>query len=370
MVKLAPVVRALEARGQRVVLVLTGQHPDLAPLMLREAGIVADCELAVRLPGATPSQLMAAILSALGPVMAAWRPPLVIVQGDTVSTLAGALAAAYAGIAVAHVEAGLRTNDLEEPHPEELHRTLVTPMASLHFAPTRLAASALRREGVDASRIHVTGNTGIDALCDTIARLDAGPELAASIERAYPQLVSTRRPLLLATVHRRENIGVRMRNIAAALARLADMDEAEVLLPMHPSPAVQAILRPQLEGRARVHLVPPVDHATMVWMMRRARLLLTDSGGLQEEAPALGLRTLILRRATERAEAVSAGAAELVELQTDSIITAVRRNLARRPMAPVWPFGNGQASARIASIIDNWLGYHQSATAGRSTVSC
>lgn len=325
--------------------------------MLREAGLTADHELGVRMPGATPSQLMPAMLSALAPVMAAWSPPLVLVQGDTASTLAGALGAAYAGIAVAHVEAGLRTHDFDEPHPEELHRRLVTPVASLHFAPTRLAAAALRREGVEAGRIHVTGNTGIDALCETVRRLDSSPEIVAALASAYPCVAAAARPLLLVTTHRRENIGARMHNIAAALARLAASREAEILLPMHPSPAVQAILRPALEGRAGIHLVPPVDHATMVWMMRHASLLLTDSGGLQEEAPALGLRTLVLRRTTERSEAVAAGAAELVELQAESIVSAVRRNLRREPLAPVWPFGVGDAASRIATILDDWLGY-------------
>lgn len=356
-VKLAPVIQALQGRGRRVVLVLTGQHPDLAPIMMRELGLVADHDLGVRLPGATPSQLMAAILSALAPCLAAYRPALVIVQGDTVSTLAGALAAAYAAIPVAHVEAGLRTHDFDEPHPEELHRTLVAPIASLHFAPTRRAAAALKREGVKAANIHITGNSGIDALCETIARLDGSPELVADLARRFPFVVEPGRPLILATIHRRENLGHRMREIAIALARLAAFGEAEIILPLHPSPAVQAILRPVLEGREGVHLLPPVDHATMVWMMRHARLLLTDSGGLQEEAPALGLRTLVLRRTTERSEAISAGAAELVALEADRIVEAVRRNLRRRALQPAWPFGNGRTSALIASIVENWLGY-------------
>ncbi len=355
--KLAPVIRALSSRGHRVVLVMTGQHPDLAPQMLKEVGLQPDIDLGACAPGMAPPQQLANILSRLGPVFAAWRPQLAIVQGDTVSTLAGALGAAYAAVPVAHVEAGLRTHDFDEPHPEELHRTLVTPVASLHFAPTRHAATALRREGVDPAKIHVTGNSGIDALLATVGRLDADPALSVDLARRYPFIAASRRPLLLVTVHRRENIGRRLQAIAAALARLAGFCEAEIALPLHPNPAVQSVLRERLDGLDGVHLIPPVDHLAMVWMMRQARVLLTDSGGLQEEAPVLGLRALVLRRTTERSEALAVGAAELVELQSDSIVSAVRRTLLRKPLRPVQPFGDGQASARIAHIIDDWLGY-------------
>lgn len=356
-VKLAPVIGALRARGHRVILAMTGQHPDLAPLMLRELGLKPDIELAACAPGMAPPQQLASILARLGPVLAAWRPQLVMVQGDTVSTFAGALAAAYARVPIAHVEAGLRTHDFDEPHPEELHRALVAPMASLHFAPTRHAAAALRREGVDPARIHITGNSGIDALLATSERLETDPALAADLAFRHPYAANPRRPLLLVTVHRRENLGRRLQAIAAALARLAAFCEAEIVLPLHPNPAVQRVLRDKLEGLDGVHLIPAVDHVTMVWLMRRARVLLTDSGGLQEEAPVLGLRTLVLRQTTERAEALAAGAAELVELQADSIVSAVRRTLLRRPLRPVLPFGDGHASERIATIIHDWLGY-------------
>jgi UDP-N-acetylglucosamine 2-epimerase (non-hydrolysing) len=356
-VKIAPVIRALRRRDHRVVLAMTGQHPDLAPQMLREIGLQPDIDLGACTPGMAPAQQLASVMGRLGPVLAAWRPQLAIVQGDTVSTLAGALAAAYAQVPVAHVEAGLRTHDFDEPHPEELHRTLVAPIASLHFAPTRLAATALRREGVDASRIHVTGNSGIDALLTTVERLDADAGLSADLAFRFPFVAASRRPLLLVTVHRRENIGPRLQAIAVALARLAGFCEAEIVLPLHPNPAVQLVLRERLDGLDGVHLIPAVDHVSMVWMMRHARVLLTDSGGLQEEAPALGLRTLVLRETTERSEALAAGAAELVELKSDSIVSAVRRTLLRKPLSPMLPFGDGQASARIAAIIDDWLGY-------------
>jgi UDP-N-acetylglucosamine 2-epimerase (non-hydrolysing) len=354
-VKLVPVITALRASGNRVVLAMTGQHPDLAPLMLNEAGVSPDNALAATTPGLAPAQQLSALLAGVAPVFAAWRPAIALVQGDTVSTLAGALAAAYARVPIAHVEAGLRTHDFAEPHPEELHRTLVAPLAQLHFAPTRLAAAALRREGVPPERIHVTGNSGIDALMATLDRLQQDPGLAAELARRHPYVPGARRPLLLVTVHRRENSGRRLNAIAAALARLAAFCEAEIVLPLHPNPAVQGLLRDKLEGLDGVHLIPPLDHLGMVWMMHHARCLLNDSGGLQEEAPALGLRCLVLRRATERCEALAAGAAELVEIGAESIVSAVRRTLLRPPMKPVLPFGDGRASARIAAIIDDWL---------------
>jgi len=354
-VKIAPVIRALRARGLQVVLVSTGQHTDLLPVMLREVGLTADIDLAVGWPGATTTQLLAAILTSLAPVLAAFRPSLVIVQGDTVSTLAGALAAAYAGLPVAHVEAGLRTGDLSEPHPEELNRQMVARAAVLHFAPTRAAATALRREGIDPGTIHVTGNSGIDSLRLTLGRLASDPGLCASMEARFPFLPAVRQPLIMATVHRRENRGARLHAITEALAHLACSGMAAILIPVHPSPAVQALFTQRLLGLSAVHLLPPLDHAAMVWLMQRCRLLLTDSGGLQEEAPSLGLRTLVLRRATERGEAIAAGVAELVDPDAEAILAAARRLLREPPPLPVHPFGDGKAASRIASIIADWL---------------
>jgi UDP-N-acetylglucosamine 2-epimerase (non-hydrolysing) len=354
-VKMSPVIAALRARGLNVLLVMTGQHPDLAPQMLRELGLRPDIDLGIGIAAGTPAQVLAALLVRLAPVFAAWRPRLALVQGDTISAFAGALAAAYAQVPVAHVEAGLRTGDTAEPFPEEMHRQLIAPIAAIHLAPTEAAAAALLREGVAGHRIHVTGNSGIDALRARIGLLDADPSIECEMAARFPFAVSPGRPLLLATVHRRENQGGRLGAIATALARLAAFCEAEIVLPLHPNPAVQSILREKLDGQDSVHMVSPLDHLEMVWMMRRAQLLLTDSGGLQEEAPALGLRTLVLRKVTERPEALSAGASELVDLNADSIVSAVHRALSRPPLAPVHPFGDGRAGERIATILDDWL---------------
>lgn len=355
-VKLFPVLGALRALNHRVLLVSTGQHADLAPRMLSEFGLVADVQLAPATAGVSPAQQLALMLSRLPPVVAAYRPALVLVQGDTASTLAGALAAGYARVPVAHVEAGLRTGEADEPHPEEMHRQLVAPLASLHFAPTARAAAALLREGVAPDRVHITGNSGIDALFATRARLAADAALNARLSARYSFAHGAGRPFVLATVHRRENIGPRLCAIASALAHLAAFDDVGVVVPLHPNPAVRVPLQERLQGLPNVHLLEPLDHAEMLWMMQRAALLLTDSGGLQEEAPSLGLRTLVLRTATERPEAIEAGAAELVPLQSDCIVAAVKRLLAAPPLEAVHPFGDGRAGERIAALVDEWLG--------------
>lgn len=351
-IKLAPVVDALRARGVPVVLVATGQHPDLAPALLAEAGLVADVELGAQPTGSTPVQLLATILSQLAPVLNAFDPSMVLVQGDTVSALAGALAAAYAGVPVGHVEAGLRTGDRNEPFPEEMQRVLIAPLAQLHFAPTQRAAHSLQREGVPAAAVHVTGNTSVDAMIGALRRLDSDPDAPALLHARFPFIAAARAPVVLATVHRRENLGRPMHSIAAALARLAAFFTAEVVIPLHPNPLVHEAMRSRLGDLKGVHLIDPVGHAEMLWLMRHARLLLTDSGGLQEEAPSLGLRTLVLRGATERQEAIECGAAELVERSADSIVRATRRALAAGPLAPANPFGDGTAASRIARIVD------------------
>lgn len=355
-VKLDPVIRALTARGFRVILVATAQHADLAPSMFRERGLVPDMTLPLAAAGRPPVQMLAAMLARLAPVLEAYRPQMLLVQGDTTSALAGALAAAYARIPLAHVEAGLRSHDPDEPRPEEMQRRQIAPLADLHFAPTAQAAAHLMAEGVPAAAIHITGNTGIDALFDSCARLAADPALCDALAARFPFADAQGRPLLLATVHRRENQGPRLNEIAAALSRLAQRHGARILLPLHPNPAVRKPLQQLLGDVPGVHLVEPLDHGAIVWLMQKASLLLTDSGGLQEEAPSLGLRTLVLRGATERPEALRAGAAELVLPERTAIEAAALRLLQAPRLAPCHPFGDGQSGPRIAAIIESWLG--------------
>lgn len=328
--------------------------------MFAELGLTPDIELPPPeqpspSPSPSPAQSLAHMVAQLATTIADLQPAMLVVQGDTLSTLAGALAGAYARVAVAHVEAGLRTGSRSEPFPEEMHRLLVAPIAALHFAPTPRAARALLTEGVAAERIWVTGNSGIDAL--SRGRAAAGdPALQARMAARFPFCVDGRAPTILATVHRRENIGPRLQVIAAALSALAA--EAEIILPLHPNPAVRQPLVERLIEQRRVHLVEPLDHAEMIWLMQRAALLLTDSGGLQEEAPSFGLRTLVLRRRTERMEAVDAGFAELPALEPAAIVAAAQRLLALPRLRPGAPFGDGRAAERIAGHIVDWLAGH------------
>jgi UDP-N-acetylglucosamine 2-epimerase (non-hydrolysing) len=358
-IKLAPVVHALRNRRQPVVVAATGQHPDLAVSMLAEVGLQPDIDLGANRTGNSPVQLVAAILQLLPPVIVAHRPDMVLVQGDTASALAGALAASYAQVPVGHVEAGLRTGDWDEPFPEEMHRVVISGLASLHFAPTASAITALLREGVDPATVHLTGNPGIDALLATAQRLRANPDMLALMEARFPFVSRAQRPLVLLTAHRRESIGPRLKDIAKAVVRLARAGTCEFVLPLHPNPAVAGILAPALSGVPGIHLVPPVEHGALVWLMQRSRLVLTDSGGLQEEAPGLGVRVLVLRDVSERPEAIEAGVARLVGTQTNQIISAVGEALMEPPVQPVFPFGDGDAARRIVDVLLRWFGVSQ-----------
>jgi UDP-N-acetylglucosamine 2-epimerase (non-hydrolysing) len=351
--KLAPVVRALVYRGHPVRLVATGQHPMVTEELLQREGLRAHADLSVHRPGHTPSEVIAAILERLPPLLVAERPALAVVQGDTASTFGAALAAFHGGIPVAHVEAGLRTGDLAEPFPEEGYRAMVARIAQLHFAPTSEAAARLAEEGIDRATIHITGNTGIDAL-ETVRRQLAQPEIARAMEHRFGFAATGDRPLVVATVHRRENHGPRLLRIAAGLRRIAEM--AIVALPLHPNPAVADLLTARLGRLPNIVLLPPVEHAALVWLMMHARLIVTDSGGIQEEAPTLGVRALVLRQATERGEAVATGMARLVPLSADAIASAAAEELARAPARPVQLYGDGRAAMRIALEVERFLG--------------
>lgn len=347
-VKLAPVMLDLAARGHVPYLVATGQHRDLFDAALAGFGLRADLDLGVM--AGSPDRQVGQLVPMLADVIRRERPAWVVVQGDTSSTLTGALAARYAGAALAHVEAGLRSGS-HDPHPEEMHRKLVAQMADLHFAPTAAAAAALAAEGVP-SGVHITGNSGIDALLLMQARLAADAGLAAA---AAPAAHITRgRPWIVATVHRRENQGARLAAVLAALAALAG--DAEVIVPVHPSPAVSGPLRAALSGLRGVHLLPPVAYPAFVALMSRAALALTDSGGVQEEAPALGLPCLVLRDVTERREGLQSGNAVLVGTDTAVIVAAARAVLADARlrsgmMQRFMPYGTGNAAGLINSAL-------------------
>lgn len=354
-IKLAPVVKALREKNVAVRLVLSGQHPHLAPSMLKEAGVLPDDNLGIFQHGGATGEQFSALVTGIGRYIARVAPALVIVQGDTLTAAAGAMAAFYARVPVAHVEAGLRTGRNSEPFPEEMHRTVIARIADIHFAPTQRAADCLLAEGILPGAIHVTGNTGIDALMPILDELAATPALGAQLSDYYPFVKRARHPLIVATVHRRENIGQRLQSIAAAFARLAGFFEAEIVLPLHPNPIVRAQLKAHLGHLKGCYLIEPIGHRTMVWMLKNADLLVTDSGDLQEEAATIGVRTLVLREATERVESIEQGVAHLVELSADAIVRETRAALARPKVTPTFLYGDGQAARRIAGVVQSFL---------------
>ena len=349
-VKLAPIILEMAGRGVMPVLVATGQQREMLAAALAGFGLVPDLDLAVMQPGQQPDQVVGRLVPRLAGLFRRLRPAAVVVQGDTASAFAGATAAFYARLPLAHVEAGLRSG-ADEPHPEEQHRRLIAQLCDLHFAPTAAAAAALRAEGIAAAAIHVTGNTGIDALLATSRRLAACGHRPAALPAA---LGSGGRPLLLVTIHRRENHGAPLDRVLSALQVLAA--DADICIPVHPSPVVAGQVRMALAGHSGVTLLPPLDYADFIWLLGQARLVLTDSGGVQEEAPALGVPVLVLRDVTERREGLISGNARIVGTDAAAIIAAVRGLLddgrARAAMAqPAHPYGDGLAASRIADLL-------------------
>jgi UDP-N-acetylglucosamine 2-epimerase (non-hydrolysing) len=354
-IKLFPVVRALAGiPGIAVRTCVTAQHRGLLDQVLAIAGLTPDIDLDLMEPGQSLDRLTARLLTGIGETLDAEKPARVIVQGDTATAMAGALAAYYRRIPIGHVEAGLRSGDIYAPWPEEVNRRIVAPIADMHFAPTETAAEALRRENVDPATIHVTGNTVIDALHATAARIDADPSLAAGLDTIADRFAGKR--LILVTTHRRENFGGGMESIARAIGRIAERPDVAVLFPMHPNPNVAAAMDAVLRQRSNVARIEPLDYPHFIRALGMAHIVLTDSGGVQEEAPALGKPVLVMRETTERPEGVAAGTARLVGSDEDRIVAEVAALLdddARwTSMARAHnPFGDGHASARIAKII-------------------
>ena len=327
---------------------VTAQHRDLLDSALATFGILPDYDLDIMSDAQTLAEVTSRVLSRLDPVLAAESPDIVYVQGDTTSTLAGALGAFYRRIPVAHVEAGLRTGDLRSPFPEEINRVLTGRLCALHFAPTERAACNLRREGLPESALRVTGNTGIDALLWVRARL-----LAGQLPGYDGPAKQSGKHLILVTAHRRENFGAGLDGICTALLRLAARGDCNVVYPVHPNPRVREHVKRRLGKVRGIHLIEPLEYVSFVDLMRRSDLILTDSGGIQEEAPALGKPVLVLRESTERQEAIEAGTAILVGTNPDVIFGEASRLLdcepARRAMTSVHnPFGRGQACRLIA----------------------
>jgi UDP-N-acetylglucosamine 2-epimerase (non-hydrolysing) len=352
-IKLAPVILAAIAQPARfeVLVVRTSQHREMLDQMMVFFGLPVDVDLNIMRPSQDLVHTTTKGLQGLYEAIKQREPDWVVVQGDTTTTFVGALAAFYHQLPVAHVEAGLRTGKRYLPFPEELNRVMTTRLADLHFAPTELARMNLLREGVDEAAIKVTGNTAIDALLLTLARSGIRPEAP----RAVP--IGGESPLLLVTAHRRENQGKNMESICAAIHELVQTHPGlRVVFPMHLSPAVRATVIPVLGGNSRISLVEPMDYERFVLSMYEARLILTDSGGVQEEAPSLGKPVLVMRTETERPEAISAGTAILVGTERRSIVENVSRLLtdenAYAAISQIRnPFGDGKASGRILDTI-------------------
>jgi len=344
-IKLAPVIRRLGATaGVRSPVCVTFQHDGLPADVLLAFGIRPDVAIGAPPPDGALTARIGAMVARLGAVIAAVRPDWVLVQGDTGTALAGALAGFYARVKVAHIEAGLRSFDLAAPWPEEMHRRLIAELADLHFAPTEQARRNLLGEGVADARIAVTGNTGIDALHEAVARLDRA-------RGAAPPQVANRRTVLV-TQHRRESFGAGIARVAEGVRRIADRGDVEVLFPLHPNPAARAPAQAALGAHPAVRLLGPQDYLAFVALMRRAALILTDSGGVQEEAPVLGKPLLVTRETTERMEGVEAGTALLVGTDPGRIEAAAARVLddegAYRAMSRTHsPYGDGRAAERI-----------------------
>jgi UDP-N-acetylglucosamine 2-epimerase (non-hydrolysing) len=351
-IKLCPIILYMKRRQEEfaVRVAVTAQHRQMLDQVLTAFGVTPDYDLNSMTPGQTLAASASRILAALEPVFDDANPDIIYVQGDTTTTLCGALGAFYARIPVGHVEAGLRTGDLTQPFPEEMNRVVSGTLASIHFAATEGARRNLLRENVDPATIYVTGNSGIDAVLYVQDRLISGELPGGS---TWKSLDPAKR-LIVVTAHRRESFGEGFENICTALEVLARRTDIEIVYPVHRNPNVAGPVRQRLGGVTNVHLVDPLDYIPFVDLMRRASILLTDSGGIQEEGPSLGKPVIVMREKTERPEAVDAGTVRLAGTSSERILFEVTRLLddsnARAAMSRVHnPYGDGHASERIAA---------------------
>lgn len=355
-IKMAPVVKALAETGQLDARVcVTAQHRGMLDQVLAVFDLHPDYDLDIMRPDQDLSAVTTAALNGVGATIDDFKPDRILVHGDTTTSFAAALASFYRRIPVAHVEAGLRTGDIYSPWPEEMNRRLTDSIADLLFAPTEGARRNLVREGVPDERVIVTGNTVIDALLLVVDRLRSDPALSRSMEQRFSYLDPGHR-LILVTGHRRENFGEGFGRICQALSRLADRSDVEIVYPVHLNPNVREPVRRALGNLPRVHLLEPLDYIPFVHLMQRSTLIITDSGGIQEEAPSLGKPVLVMRAVTERPEAVEAGTVKLVGTNPSAIVAEAERLLddaqAYEAMSRAHnPYGDGRASRRIAEEI-------------------
>ena len=359
-IKLFPLVHTLDndPRFESRVCV-SAQHRDMLDQVLTIAGIAPHHDLDLMTPGQSLDSLTARALVDIGRVLDEEQPDWVVVQGDTTTVMAGAIAAYYRKIPVCHVEAGLRSGDIHHPWPEEVNRRVVGTFAALHCAPTQTAADALLAENTDPATVHITGNTVIDALHWVTRRIENEPELAAGLAELEARFAGKR--VIGMTSHRRENFGEGMRGIADAVKRIATRDDVAIIFPVHLNPNVRKVMNTELAGLDNVALIEPLDYPHFARLLDISYLMLSDSGGVQEEAPALGKPVLVMRETTERPEGIAAGTAKLVGTDADRIVAEVERLLddadAYDAMAKAHnPFGDGQSSRRIADLLSRGPG--------------
>lgn len=363
-IKMSPVVTLLQEKSDifKSVVCVTAQHREMLDQVLEIFGIVPDHDLNIMKPGQDLFDVTCNVLMGLKHVLIDEAPDLVLVHGDTTTTMAASIAAYYCKIPVGHVEAGLRTHNKFAPFPEEINRTVAARITDLHFSPTERSRQNLLQEGIDDTNIYVTGNTGVDALFAALKRIKQDPKLGSELKAQFSFLDASRR-LILVTGHRRENFGEGFENICQALADLATRySDAEILYPVHLNPNVQEPVK-RILGKSKlnnVYLIEPVDYLPFVYLMDRSYFIITDSGGVQEEAPSLGKPVLVMRETTERPEAVDAGTVKLVGPFRNSIVSAsnmlMENQLEYNKMAMAHnPYGDGRAAIRIIDTISNFM---------------
>ena len=356
-IKLFPVINALKQQSKmRCEVLVSAQHREMLDQVLSITGITPDYDLNIMQPGQSLDALTARLLEGIGHVLDQAKPDRVVVQGDTATAMVGALAAYYRQIPVSHVEAGLRSYDIYQPWPEEVNRKIIGSIADQHFAPTEVSAGALKAEAVPADRVFVTGNTVIDALHWITDRIAHSPELAANLAELESRFAGKK--IIGITTHRRENFGDGMENIASAIKTIAARDDVACIFPVHLNPNVRAVMDKMLGDEPNVAMIEPLDYPHFARLLSISHIMLTDSGGVQEEAPALGKPVLVMRDTTERPEGVTAGTAKLIGTDKNRIVseifTLLDDDTAYSAMARAHnPFGDGKASQRIAEIIWN-----------------
>ncbi|WP_417621975.1 non-hydrolyzing UDP-N-acetylglucosamine 2-epimerase [Parasphingorhabdus sp.] len=358
-IKLFPVIQALASRhGLEPLSCVTAQHREMLDQVLNIASIKPDFDLDLMQANQSLDDLTSRLLTGIGKILDNTKPQRVVVQGDTATAMCGALAAYYRKIPVSHVEAGLRSHNIYHPWPEEVNRKIIGTIADQHFAPTQTAAEALRKENIAADQIHITGNTVIDALLATSAKISNSNKLDENLLKIYSKFDG--RKIIGVTSHRRENLDDGLTDIATALRTIAQRDDVALIFPVHLNPRIRAIMQDALGGLDNVAMIEPLDYPNFVSLLTQCNFVLTDSGGVQEEAPALGKPVLVMRDTTERPEGIEAGTAKLVGTDTSRILAEVTKLLNNEDyylaMARAHnPYGDGQASHRIADIIEKSL---------------